>query len=80
MSVQGALLTRHGDILTLGVGGEQVFDKALMEPTFSETYAALCSDLDKSLPTFEVKAADGQTAKACTALPGILHHQACFEC
>lgn len=34
-------------------GARQVFDKALSEPGFSEIYAALCHDLNASLPTFK---------------------------
>ncbi|CAL8464440.1 g3975 [Coccomyxa elongata] len=32
---------------------DQVFDKALSEPGFSEIYATLCHDLNQSLPTFK---------------------------
>lgn len=31
----------------------QVFDKALLEPGFSEIYATLCFDLNQSLPSFK---------------------------
>ena len=35
------------------VFGLQIFDKALVETTFTAMYAQFCSDLNKNLPEFE---------------------------
>ena len=34
-------------------GGAQIFDKALVETTFTAMYAQFCSELNKNLPEFE---------------------------
>lgn len=41
----------------------QVFDKALLEPVFSELYATLCHDLSKALPEFDPEPGQGDTKK-----------------
>jgi translation initiation factor 4G len=53
--------TIRDKILAVGIDSEktltglidQVFDKALGEPTFCEIYAALCYDLNSALPAFD---------------------------
>ncbi|KAK9839712.1 hypothetical protein WJX81_007820 [Elliptochloris bilobata] len=42
---------------------DQVFDKALTEPTFCEIYATLCYDLNKELPSFQVEDEDGEAVQ-----------------
>lgn len=42
---------------------DQVFDKALGEPTFCEIYAQLCQDLSKRIPTFPAVPANEETGE-----------------
>jgi hypothetical protein len=42
---------------------DQVFDKALGEPTFCEIYAQLCHDLSKRIPTFPAVPANEETGE-----------------